>query len=313
MIKVTNLSKYYSDKAAIKDISFHIERGEIIGLLGLNGAGKSTVLKILGCYLAPSGGSAEITGFEVSKDQEQIRKIIGYLPDTPPLYDEMTVTGYLRFVARLKGVKRNLSRYVNEAMERTNIIDVANTPLGQLSHGYRQRAGIAQAIVHKPQVIILDEPINGLDPIQIVEMRDLIKSLKGDHTVILSSHILSEITKTCDRMLIVDRGRLVAEGSEKQLSKTMSEQMTIVCLMDRASEGLINDLKKLQGVFAVQRRSESEGSSVVAISTEKDVRRDIAKLVVSAEAGLLQMQREEGGLENLFMNLIRDGAAPIDK
>lgn len=213
MITVTGLSKYYSGFAAVDDVSFKIEQGEIIGLLGLNGAGKSTILKILGCFLMPSSGTVEIGGFDIEESPDEIRKIIGFLPDTPPLFPEMTVLSYLQYVAKLKDVSRSqIHNFVEDAIQKTNLAEVREVRLGELSHGFRQRVGIAGAIVHKPQLLVFDEPINGLDPVQIVEMRDLIKSLKGEHTVILSSHILSEITRTCDRILIIDQGRLVAEG-----------------------------------------------------------------------------------------------------
>jgi len=214
MITVRGLSKYYAGVPAIEDVSFSIEDGEIVGLLGLNGAGKSTILKILGCFLMPSSGTAEVSGYSIEDSPDKVRSVIGYLPDTPPLYNEMTVRKYLSYVARLKDVKTNIDQHVQSAMSQTNLDEVGDVVIGNLSHGFRQRVGIAQAIVHQPKVLILDEPINGLDPVQIVEMRDLIVSLKKKHTVILSSHILSEITKTCDRILIVDKGKLVAESTQ---------------------------------------------------------------------------------------------------
>jgi len=219
MITVRGLSKYYAGEPAIEDVSFSIESGEIVGLLGLNGAGKSTILKILGCFLMPSGGSAEVSGHSIEDNPDLVRSVIGYLPDTPPLYNEMTVRKYLSYVAQLKDVKSDVDEHVRSAMSQTNLDEVADVVIGNLSHGFRQRVGIAQAIVHRPKVLILDEPINGLDPVQIVEMRDLIISLKKKHTVILSSHILSEITKTCDRILIVDKGKLVAESSQLEGSE----------------------------------------------------------------------------------------------
>ena len=218
MIEVSGISKFYGQKKAVENLNFSINEGEIVGLLGLNGAGKSTILKVLGCFLLPSQGEAKVGAYSVTHDSHKVRQLIGYLPDRPPLYKEMTVEDYLVFVAKLKDTPTSLvSQYVGEAIEHTNLEDVRFRTLEQLSHGYQQRVGIAQAIVHKPKVLILDEPINGLDPIQIAEMRDLILSLKGRHTVILSSHILSEITKTCDRILVIDQGELVAQGTESEL------------------------------------------------------------------------------------------------
>ena len=228
LITAKNLCKYYGEFAAIENVSFAINEGEIVGLLGLNGAGKSTILKILGSFSLPSGGSATVSGFSVENEPDQVRRRIGYLPDRPPLYDDMKVVPYLRYVAKLKDVpSADIDARVDEVIGKTNIQEVAWVPLGELSHGFRQRVGIAQALVHQPKVVILDEPINGLDPIQIVEMRDLILSLRGRHTVILSSHILSEITKTCDRILILDRGKLVAEGHEAELEKKLAKNMKL--------------------------------------------------------------------------------------
>ena len=249
MINAAGLSKFYSGSYAINDISFTIDEGEIVGLLGLNGAGKSTILKILGCFLMPSAGIASVAGFSVTERPDEIRKRIGYLPDTPPLYNEMTVEAYLKYVALLKDVpKRNLATRVGAVMEQTDITDFAKVRLSELSHGYRQRVGISQALVHSPKVLILDEPINGLDPIQIVEMRDLILSLKGDHTVILSSHILSEITRTCDRVLVIHEGNLVAQGGELDLKSSISEQFNLEYQCERPTPELAAKVASLAGV-----------------------------------------------------------------
>lgn len=307
MIIAENLSKAYAGHKAIDNISFRINDGEIVGLLGLNGAGKSTILKILGCFLLPSGGTARVEGFSVDKDPQEIRKLIGYLPDHPPLYDEMPVETYLRYVAKLKNVPtREVDGRVDAVMDVTNTSKVRRTRLGELSHGYRQRVGIAQAMVHNPKVLILDEPINGLDPVQIVEMRDLITSLRGRHTVILSSHILSEITKTCDRILIVDHGRLVAEGSEADLSAKMVQQVRIACDVERLPQGLLETLGCLPGVVNVQRGSGggSAGERIL-IEASTDVRSLVAETVVGAKAGLTGLSRSEAGLESLFMKLIK--------
>lgn len=307
MIIAENLSKAYAGHKAIDNISFRINDGEIVGLLGLNGAGKSTILKILGCFLLPSGGTAKVEGFSVDKDPQEIRKLIGYLPDHPPLYDEMPVEAYLRYVAKLKNVPASeVDGRVATVMDVTHTSRVRRSRLGELSHGYRQRVGIAQAMVHNPKVLILDEPINGLDPVQIVEMRDLITSLRGRHTVILSSHILSEITKTCDRILIVDHGRLVAEGSEADLSSKMVQQVRIACDVERLPQGLLETLGRLPGVVDVQRGSGgSSAGERILIEASTDVRALVAETVVGAKAGLTGLSRSEAGLESLFMKLIK--------
>lgn len=306
MIVVQGLSKYYSGHKAIEDVSFRIKEGEIVGLLGLNGAGKSTILKILGCFLLPSGGRASVDGFSVLNDPHRIRKIIGYLPDTPPLYDEMTVVGYLRYVAKLKDVTSGeLKNKVDAAIEKTNLGQVAKVRLGELSHGFRQRVGIAQAIVHEPKVLIFDEPITGLDPIQIVEMRDLIVSLKGQHTVILSSHILSEITKTCDRILIIDEGKLVAEGKESELEEKLTKNMTLICDVDRANETLTSKIRAVRGVANIRVAKGPHGGPRLLIETNVDVRSAVAASIVGSGVGLLGFSREEAGLEGLFIKLIK--------
>lgn len=316
MIEASGLSKFYSGHPAIDQVSFSIKQGEIVGLLGLNGAGKSTILKILGCFLLPSTGTARVAGFEVEQNPHAIRSLIGYLPDTPPLYDEMTVAAYLRFVGQLKNVDSSaLSRRVAAVMDQTNLNDVASVRLSELSHGYRQRVGISQALVHDPKVLILDEPINGLDPVQIVEMRDLILSLRGKYTVILSSHILSEITRTCDRILVIDKGRLVAEGAESDLERRLSTSMRLTCEIDPATTDKLTAINQairaLPGVSKLDEQRTGSGLKVVIESTT-DVRAAVARAVVNGGGGLLAMVREDAGLEGLFMKLVRTAATGRD-
>lgn len=308
IIEVSHLSKYYAGKRAIDQVNFSINEGEIIGLLGLNGAGKSTILKMIGCYLLPSTGTVRVAGFSSEADPQEIRRRIGYLPDTPPLYDEMTVVAYLRYVAALKDVQQsNIDAYVQDAMSKTNLTDVSHMRMGELSHGFRQRVGIAQALVHKPKLLILDEPINGLDPVQIVEMRDLIVSLKGQHTVILSSHILSEITKTCDRILIIDRGRLVAEGSEDELAGRMTKAMRLACEIKGSGDKALGVVRGVAGVERAQLVSDGAPIAKLTIETGADVRAEISQALVGAGLGLLSLHKTEAGLEALFMQLVRAG------
>jgi len=309
MIVVDGLCKAYGGRLVIHRVSFRIEAGQIVGLLGLNGAGKSTILKMLGCFLMPSAGRATINGFAVDEAPHEIRRLIGYLPDTPPLYDEMTVVSYLRFVARLKNVAAgDVESAVRTAVAKTNLEDVLRTRLGELSHGFRQRVGIAQALVHNPPVLILDEPINGLDPVQIVEMRDLIVSLRGQHTVILSSHILSEITRTCDRILVIDDGRLVAEGSEAQLDQSVRAGMRLQCELEGvAGDGLVARLRSVPGVSKVRAAAAGEARGTHAelvVETDRDVRAAVARAIIESGAGLLGMSRMEAGLESVFMKLV---------
>ncbi len=305
MIEVHGMSKFYGQKKAVNNLDFSIAEGEIIGLLGLNGAGKSTILKILGCFLLPSNGEAKVGGYSVIDQAYEVRKSIGYLPDTPPLYNEMKVTSYLKFVGKLKGVaEEHIAASVREAMEKTNLDEVADNLIQELSHGYRQRVGIAQALVHKPKVLILDEPINGLDPIQIAEMRDLILSLKREHTVLLSSHILSEITKTCDRILVIDKGHLVAEGSEQELKSTFSGSMEICLALESISDAIIDKLQSLNAVESVSRISEIQGESIIC-RCQEDIRPEIAKTVIEEGGRLLSLKKQDAELESLFFKLIK--------
>jgi len=307
MIRVEKLSKYYSGQRAIDDVTFEIKEGEIVGLLGLNGAGKSTILKILGCFLIPSAGKAYIDQRSVEDGADDIRKIIGFLPDSPPLYGEMIVEKFLRFVARIKGLRgAEVKSGVTDAIERANLQEVADNKISSLSHGFLQRVGIAQAIVHKPKVLILDEPINGLDPVQIVEMRDLILSLRGQHTVVLSSHILSEITKTCDRILIVDQGHLVAEGSEADLQSKMQQSFRLECEVERCSGELLNALKAIEGInHAAQVPASAHNKDVIEIDMGGDFRSEVARVIVNSGTGLLTMKSKGEGLEGLFMNFVK--------
>jgi len=309
MIEVRSISKFYGNKRAVENLSFTIKDGEIVGLLGLNGAGKSTILKVLGCFLVPSHGDARIGGHSVLEAPDDVRRMIGYLPDTPPLYNEMPTREYLRFVARLKNVSNNdVPAFVDDAMKKTNLHEVADVRLGELSHGFRQRVGIAQALVHKPRVLILDEPINGLDPIQIVEMRDMILSLKGQHTVILSSHILSEITKTCDRILVIDRGRLVAEGTEAQLRGDVKQNLEVRIEVEAFEAHVREALRVLPGVLEI--KESRRNGLFLDIQCSSDIRGEIAKTVVGAGGRLLGLGKKEAELETLFLKLIKtDGAS----
>ena len=219
MIEVKGLTKYYGEVAAIRDLDFSIERGEVIGFLGLNGAGKTTALKILGCVLLPTAGDVTVDGIDIARDPHEVRRRIGFLPDTPPLYNDMTVGRYLKFAAELRGVPASaVDKAVGDAEEKTALRDKHDQSIFSLSHGYRQRVGVAQALVHNPKLLILDEPTSGLDPRQILEMRSMIRALRGEHTVLLSSHILSEISQTCDRLLVIHGGEIIAQGSEQDLA-----------------------------------------------------------------------------------------------
>jgi len=305
MIEVDMLSKYFGERAAIRDLSFSIAKGEVVGFLGLNGAGKTTTLRILGCLLLPTSGTVRVDGLEVTQNPYEIRRRIGFLPDLPPLYPEMTVGSYLTFAARLRQVPaRETAARIAEAEDKTALREVHGEVISELSHGYRQRVGLAQAIVHKPALLILDEPSAGLDPAQIVEMRSLLRSLRGEHTVLISSHFLTEISQTCDRLLVIHNGELVGQGSEGELATAMGQGGNAIEVEVRGQPtDLADRLAKLPAVSKARGRATSENTTVFDIVASADVRADVARLLVSAGCDLLRLERSESRLESIFMNL----------
>ena len=319
MIEIRDLYKLYGDQRAVGPLSATIEKGEIVGLLGLNGAGKTTTLRILACDLLPTSGTVRVGGIDVVERPDEVRARIGYLPDTPPVYGDMTVREYLGYVARLHGVSRvELKQRVDRAMEQTETKDRADQLISALSHGFRQRVGIAQAIVHRPELVVLDEPISGLDPVQIVEMRALVRSLRGEHTVIVSSHILNEISETCDRILVIRDGEIVASGTEAELSNQLLRGMRadVTVRLPAAGEARVLEvLRAVPGVEGTEVISPSEpGADVMTcrvIATD-EVREQVCRALVSAEIGVLGLSRSERELESVFLELSRAerGASP---
>jgi len=309
MIEVDKLSKYFGERAAIRDLSFSIAKGEVVGFLGLNGAGKTTTLRILGCLLLPTSGTVRVDGLEVTQNPYEIRRRIGFLPDVPPLYPEMTVASYLAFAARLRQVPaRETAARVAEAEDKTALREVHGEVISELSHGYRQRVGLAQAIVHKPALLILDEPSAGLDPAQIVEMRNLLHGLRGEHTVLISSHFLTEISQTCDRLLVIHNGELVGQGSESELATAMGQGGNAIEVEVRGQPAdLAERLAKLPAVSKAHGRTTSEGTTVFEIAASADVRAEVARLLVSTGCDLLRLTRSESRLESIFMNLTQAG------
>ncbi len=304
MIQVEGLTKYYGERAAIRDLSFTIEKGEVIGFLGLNGAGKSTTLKVLGCVLLPTSGRVLIDGFDVTRDPHEIRKRIGFLPDTPPLYDEMTISGYLEFVAQLRGVTTGeLGTRVSEAMRKTALLERRDDVISSLSHGFRQRVGVAQALVHNPKLLILDEPTSGLDPVQIVEMRELIRQLKGEHTVLVSSHILAEISQICDRYLVIAQGEIIARGTEADLSGLLGSSGSVELDVQGNAQVAIDTIKSVPGVNDVTVLKLDGDVAQLRVLVTGEVRPAVVKALVNANLNVLRVDKAAARLENIFLKL----------
>lgn len=314
MIEVEHLSKVYGTTTAIKDVTFKVEEGEILGFLGPNGAGKTTTMRILSGYLPATSGTAKIAGFDVHDDSMAVRKRIGYLPETPPLYPEMTVAGFLNFVARIKGVPAgDRANRIDAAIARCNLTEKRNVLIRKLSKGFRQRVGIAQAIVHDPPAIILDEPTVGLDPRQIIDVRNLIKSLAGDHTIILSTHILPEVSMTCSRVAIINNGQVVATNTPEELLAQMAGAQGYEVELDAQVEAAQPLLQSLQGVRSVSAIATSEVADghyryFVELETGYDVGPDLAALVVGKGIGLYEMRRSQASLEDVFLRLTTEEA-----
>lgn len=305
MIRATNVTKFYGGKRALGPVSFEINPGETVGFLGLNGAGKTTALRILACDLRPSGGTVEVGGVDAVADPHEVRKRIGFLPENPPLYTDMSVVDYLRFAGELRGMSAAaVKKRMGDVLEVTDLTDVSTDLIGTLSHGYRQRVGVAQAIIHQPKFLILDEPTRGLDPVQIVEMRNLIHDLKQNHTVLISSHILTEISATCDRLLVLGKGSLLGAGSESELATVKGEIRQITVTVKGAKEAIAKVLEKVDGVSKVGEPFEQGGGLSFALSTNKDCRADVSRAVVEAKLDLLKLDYARSELENTFIRLV---------
>ncbi|MBM3818458.1 MAG: ABC transporter ATP-binding protein [Acidimicrobiia bacterium] len=306
MIEVQNLTKRYGPFTAVSDVSFRVERGEILGFLGPNGAGKTTTMRVLTGYMPPSEGKAVVAGYDVFEQPLEAKRRTGYLPETPPLYPEMSVRDYLTFVSKIKGVPRGERKSrVESSMERTRIADVADRHCGKLSKGYRQRVGLAQALLHNPEVLILDEPTAGLDPKQIIETRQLIKQLAGDHTIILSTHILPEVSQTCQRVVIINKGRVVAVDTPDNLTSKLRGSETMYVQVDAAGADAKSALETVAGVtrvIAADTRGGVTGYEVESGSGE-DVRRQLAAAVVQRGWGLLELRPLRMSLEEIFLSL----------
>jgi len=307
MIEVRNLTKQYGPVTAIQDVSFNVAPGDIVGFLGPNGAGKSTTMRILSCFMPASSGVARVAGFDVFRESMQVRQRIGYLPENVPLYADMTVDAYLDFVANIKGLGRSeRRRRVGEVLERCQIPDVRGRLIGRLSKGYRQRVGLAQALIADPDVLILDEPTIGLDPKQIVGIRQLIKSLAGAHTVILSTHILPEVSMVCEGVIIINRGRIVASGPLDRLMQELSPTARLQIQVEGPAELVAQSLRAIPGVQRVEARGVVDGVSTFVLEAERvrDIRREVAQLVAQQRWGLLELKALDLSLEDVFIRIV---------
>ena len=308
-IEVQHLSKVYGSTIAIEDVDFTVESGEIIGFLGPNGAGKTTTMRILAGYLPATTGTAKIAGYDVHQQSMEVRRRIGYLPENPPLYPEMTVEGFLNFVAKIKGVAASdRKKKVTSVIERCQLEDKTKIAIHKLSKGYRQRVGIAQAIVHEPRVIILDEPTVGLDPRQIIEVRNLIKSLAREHTIILSTHILPEVSMTCDRIMIINRGKIVITNSPSDLQKQLSGNYSYQLELVGNVQDILPKLEEITGVITSKIITENLNNSnrdlvEIICDATTEPGKDIAALTINNGLSLYEMRRLRPSLEDVFLEL----------
>jgi ABC-2 type transport system ATP-binding protein len=313
VIEVQHLSKRYGPVAAVQDVSFRVERGEIFGFLGPNGAGKTTTMRVLTGYMPPTEGKAVVAGFDVFEQPIEAKRRTGYLPETPPLYPDMTVAEYLAFVAKIKGVPSADRRArIKAVMDRTRVTDMADRLCSRLSKGYRQRVGLAQALIHNPDVLILDEPTAGLDPKQIIETRQLIKELAGDHTIILSTHILPEVSQTCQRVVIINKGKVVAVDTPDNLTARLRGSETMYVQVDAGGADAGPAIALINGVTRVAESDRRDGKIGYEVESEQghDVRRDLARAIVTSGWGLLELRPLRMSLEEIFLSLTTEEAPP---
>jgi len=314
LIEVQHLTKRYGRFTAVDDVSFRVERGEILGFLGPNGAGKTTTMRILTGYMPATEGKAIVAGFDVFDQPIEAKRRTGYLPETPPLYHDMTVQDYLTFVAKIKGVPSNeRSQRIRAIMAKTRIDDVASKLCARLSKGYKQRVGLAQALIHNPDVLILDEPTAGLDPKQIIETRQLIKDLAGDHTIILSTHILPEVSQTCQRVVIISKGHVVAVDTPDNLTARLRGSETLYLQVDAVGTDAVGTLERIAGVTRVVEADRRDSIIGYEVESEqgRDIRRELSRAVVTNGWGLLELRPMRMSLEEIFLSLTTEDAAQV--
>lgn len=305
MIEVRDLTRYYGDVRAIHNVTFDVRKGEVLGLLGPNAAGKTTTMKILTCYMPPTSGDARVAGYDIWEEPMEVKKRIGYLPENPPLYNDLRVTEYLEFVSKIKGIPANKRQAdISNAIEKAGLQSVYKQVIGSLSKGFRQRVGLAQALLNDPEVLILDEPTVGLDPRQIIEIRELIKNLGGDHTVILSTHILPEVEMTCGRVVIINEGEVVAQDTPANLTRRLKgTERTVVKLVGDAQTAR-SVVDSFGEVIAVEQLETGDNNHVhFVLETSADIRQDLARSLVEKGLGLYELRTEAYSLEDIFLHL----------
>jgi ABC-2 type transport system ATP-binding protein len=315
VIEVQHLSKRYGPVTAVDDVSFRAESGEILGFLGPNGAGKTTTMRIITGYMPATEGTVTVAGFDVFEQPLEAKRRTGYLPETPPLYPDMTIREYLTFVARIKGVRKDIKGRVDEVMKRTWVSDMAGRHCAKLSKGYKQRVGLAQALIHNPDVLVLDEPTAGLDPKQIIETRQLIRALAGNHTIVLSTHILPEVAQTCQKVVIINKGKIVAIDTPDALTERLRGAITMYLQAQGPVDDIQRALQNIRGVVRVNLAEKRDDVGVFEVDSEKgaDVRRDLSTAVVRGGWGLLELRPVRVSLEEIFLSLTteeRAGAEP---
>jgi ABC-2 type transport system ATP-binding protein len=306
MIEVEHLTKRYGPTLAVSDISFVVQKGEVLGFLGPNGAGKTTTMRVITGYLPPSEGRVRVAGYDVVEEPLEAKRRTGYLPEAPPVYPDMTVVEYLAFVARIKGLPRKeIKSRIGEISEKCAITDVQRRQIGKLSKGYRQRVGLAQALIHNPEVLILDEPTAGLDPKQIIETRELIKGLAGQHTVVLSTHILPEVSKTCQRVVVINQGKVVAVGAPAELTRRLQGYETVLITVEGPAAEMMAKFELVPGVKLVEPREAGDSRVTFEVHAEKglDVRPELARAAVESQWKLLELKTSGLSLEDIFLKL----------
>ena len=306
MIEVENLSKRYGPTLAVSDVSFNVQKGEVLGFLGPNGAGKTTTMRVITGFFPPTSGNVRVAGHDVVAEPMEAKRRTGYLPETPPIYPDMTVAEYLTFVARIKGVsRRELKGRLDDIVEKCAVGNVRNRQIGKLSKGYRQRVGLAQAMIHNPDVLVLDEPTSGLDPKQIIETRELITGLAGQHTVILSTHILPEVSKTCQRVVVINAGQIVAVGTPNELMRRLQGFETVLVTVEGPAAAIIEKFQRVGGVNWVEPRESVDGRVTLEVHSEKekDVRAELARATVESGWKLFELKTSGLSLEEIFLKL----------